>query len=504
MRLRVGLLLAACLLLGAGLLILDERGAGPADIATAVESGDTLESAPAAPGDTEQPPPVSAPAAPAPPPAGPPPQPDPNRPLPERLAALVNDPALQGGTVGVSVTTADGTPVFAHRADAQLLPASTEKLLVAAGALATLGPDFRYETHLRATALPAPGGVVDGDLVLVGGGDPALATPTYAGLRPDRPRTPLEALADRVVAGGITRITGGVIGDPRVFPHEPEAPGWLPRYLEEGDTSRSSGLTAEGGRRLFHEGGRLRSEPAADPSANAAAALHGLLTDRGVVIDGSAGSTLAPPPAPVHVGSVASPPMLELLRTVLQRSDNHLADAVFRTIGLASGDASWAGAAAATQEALSALDLDFAGTTLADGSGLSRAGRLSPALLTDLDVAMTNSRYGAEWQGLMAVAGESGTLQRRLVGSVAERRLRGKTGSLEDVVALSGVVVGPAGPRYHLAVVGNDLDRGGKAAVRQLQDQVVLALAEDLYGCTWEPAAPDAPPDTQWQLACAA
>lgn len=494
MRLHVGLLLAACLLLGAGLLHIRMQEPPSADLTAT---------------DTRASPPDAAPDPVLPPPGERAPKPDYNPPLPERLAALVAHAGRQDGTVGVSVTAADGRPVFEHHANTELLPASTQKLAVAAAALATLGPDFRYETALHATAAPEPGGVLHGDLVLVGSGDPALGTPRFGQVRPDRPRTPLEALADRVLDGGITRITGSVLGDARVFPHEPEAPGWLPRYLEDGDTTRSSGLTAEGGRRLFHENGRLRSEPAADPTANAAASLHSLLTDRGVLIDGSAGSTPTPPAAPVQVGTVTSPPLLDLLRYTVQRSDNHLADAIFRTVGAAAGDPSWAGAATATQRALSALGVDLTGAALADGSGLSRGDRLSPAFLTALDTRMTASGYGSQWQSLMAVAGESGTLKRRLLGSVAEGRLRGKTGSLEDVVSLSGVVVGPDAPRYHFAVVGNDLDQAGKDAVRRLQDLLVLALAEELYGCRWTPKQPLAagatsPPDVELRLDCAA
>lgn len=510
MRLQVLLLLAALLLTGAGLLLAVQLEPSQAEIAA--------DGPPTHPPAPERPPSQRGGTAPgADPAAGPPPAAAPDEagaigtraPVPDRLAGLVADPALVDSAVGVSVRQPDGTPVFEHRAEAPLLPASTQKLVVAAAAMAALGPDFRYETSLHATSAPEPGGVLHGDLVLVGSGDPALGTPLYGQTRPDRPRTPLEALADRVVAGGITHITGGVLGDPRVFPHEPEAPGWLPRYLEEGDTARSSGLTAEGGRRLFHEGGRLRSEPAADPTANAAASLHGLLTDRGVAIDGSAASSAAPPPAPVVVGSVTSPPLLDLLRFTVQHSDNHLADAIFRTVGAVSGDASWGGSAAATQRALSTLDLDFGGAALADGSGLSRHGRLAPAFLTALDAQMTGSPLGPQWQSLMSVAGESGTLSRRLRGSVAEHRLRGKTGSLRDVVSLSGVVVGPDTPRYHFAVVANSLDPGGKDAVRRLADLLVLVLAEDLYDCRWHTtpppgaqAEPAAAPETE--LVCAA
>lgn len=497
MRLRISLLMMAVLLLAGGVVAV---AAEEATTTPAAASGDPEPAADPAVGGSAEPP-ADTPPEPAHPPA--------REDLPERLAALVADPGMQARTVGVSVTAADGAPVFGHGADALLVPASTQKLVVAAGALASLGADFRYETVLAGTASPDPDGVLHGDLVLVGSGDPALGTPTYGGVVPERPRTPMESLVDQVVAAGVTRVTGSVLGDPRVFPHQPQASGWLPRYLAKGNTALSSGLTAEGGRRLFHEGGRLRSEPSADPASTAAVSLHKLLSARGVVIDRSAGSTTAPPDAPVRLASVTSPPLRDLLRYTVQRSDNHLADAIFRTVGLAAGDATWEGSAAAVRQSLDVLGLDWTGIVLADGSGLSRSDRLSPSFLTQLDAAMARSTAARHWRPLMAVAGESGTLRRRLVGSVAERRLIGKTGSLKDVGSLSGTVVGPDGARYHFAVVGNDLDAAGKQAVRRLQDRVVLALAEELYDCKLEPveAVPEGapvPPDAALELACAA
>lgn len=480
-----GLVLATLVLAG-GVLALTTAPAGqPSGPAAASPVGDG--SGPG-PGATSSPQPAAPAEAPG---------PAPRAPVPDRLAALVAADDLRARTFGVSVTTADGTEVFGHSGDAGLLPASSQKLLVAAAALVTLGPEFRYETELRG-APPDAEGVVRGDVVLVGSGDPTLGTPLYHGLVPERPRAPLEALADQVVASGVRRVTGGVVGDPRVFPQEPVAPGWTARYLERGHTVRSSGLTADGGRWLFAERGRMRSEPSVDPASTAAASLHTLLVERGVDVAGSAASTTAPSAAPARLASVHSPPLRELLRSTVQRSDNQIADAIFRTIGLAHGDASWAGSARATRQALAGIGLDVSSVSIVDGSGLSRDNRLSPSFLTALDVTMSRSSHGVLWRALMAVAGERGTLQRRLVGTVADGRLLGKTGSLVDVGSLSGRVEGPAGSRYHFAVIGNELDAAGQAALRRLEDLLVLVLAEDLHDCSWE-----ATPAGERELRCA-
>jgi D-alanyl-D-alanine carboxypeptidase/D-alanyl-D-alanine-endopeptidase (penicillin-binding protein 4) len=418
----------------------------------------------------------------------------------QRLAARVTVTTVNAGaTIGVAVLDADGDPVYGFDEDAAMLPASTQKLFVAAAALNRLGPEFRFRTEVAGTG-PIVDGVLQGDLVLLGSIDPVLATPSFAQhVNPQRPRTPLEALADQVAAAGVTHIAGGVLGDPSVLPHQPEAPGWLPRYLTSGNTTRSSGLTVDAGRRLFVERGRWQSAPSADPAAEAAASLASLLAERDVTLGGGVGATPGSPADAQVLGTVQSPPLHDLLRHMVQRSDNHLADALFRAVGRADGDGSWASAAKGTRAALAPLGLDLSAGVLADGSGLSRDDRSTARTLVELDQRMTRSQHGPLWRSLMAVSGESGTLRRRLVGTVAERRVLGKTGSLTGVRTLSGTVEGPEGARYHFAVLGNGLDPSGDEALRALQDDIVLALTEDLYDCVrvLVPVPPDELADPQ-------
>lgn len=492
LRVRVALVLTAMLMGVAGVLQLPQPV--PADTATAFS--------PAAEQSLELSGPEPVPLAPVTPSPPPPPTPAPPAaaevPLAERLAGLVADPELAGAGLGVRVEDASGNILFDHHGAQPLLPASTQKLVVAAAALAGLGPDHRYVTTVRSSAAPDADGTVHGDLALVGSGDPALATPTYANeVWPERPHTSLSSLADAVVAAGVRRVTGGVLGDPSVFPDEPVAAGWLPRYFEELDATLVSGLTVDAGRRLFVRNGRLDAEPSPDPASEAAAALYTLLQARGVVIEGGVGAVRGAATG-VEIAAVTSPPMGELVRHLVQRSDNHMAEAVFRTVGLVvAGDASWAGAAHATRQVLEPVGLDWSGTVLADGSGLSREDRLSPALLVALDRAMAASRLGGIWDASMAVAGESGTLRRRLLGTFADRHLRGKTGSLEDVRALSGSVTSPSGDRLYFAVLVNDLARNQRNAARRLQDGLALALAESARGCGQHRL-----PDASMQLVC--
>lgn len=481
MRARVILLVVSVLLLGAGLLEASARTSSPARPPAVADL------APAAPPAATAPPPAPGPATtdPAPPPSPAttaPPATPPS--LAQRVAALVADPRLAGIPVAVSVRTAEGASVLDHGGAARLLPASTAKLATAAAALGALGPDFRYTTRVAAAGGPAPDGTVQGDLVLVGSGDPTLSTATFRQqVDPQRPATPVEALADQIVAAGVRRVTGGVLADPTVFAHQPLADGWRERYLTELDATRVSGLTVDGGRKLFVEGGRLRATASPDPASEAAAALHTALRQRGVQVDGGVATVGTPTTAGLQLAAVQSPRLHDLLVWTVQHSDNHLADAIFRTLGVASGDPTWRGGDRAVRAALAPLGLDWSGVGLADGSGLSRNDRMPAGFLSALDAAMSRSNVAAQWRSYQAVAGETGTLRKRLRGTLAEHRLRGKTGSLQDVRALTGSVLGPDGRRYHFAVVINALPRAARDAARALQDELILALVEDLHAC---------------------
>ncbi|HEY8341057.1 MAG TPA: D-alanyl-D-alanine carboxypeptidase/D-alanyl-D-alanine-endopeptidase [Egibacteraceae bacterium] len=418
--------------------------------------------------------------------------------LRERLAELLAHPEVAtGGTVAVSVIDARGRPVFARDAERPLLPASTTKLVTAGAALLALGPDYRYTTSAVVSREPDSRGVVHGDLVVLGSGDPALGTPAF-GTRvlPQRPRTPLEALADGIAARGVRVVTGGVVGDPSVFAHQPRPAGWPDRYLTTFEGTPSSGLTVDAGRAIRDRGdGVLVAERSPDPAATTAAALRALLIERGVEVRGGHASRVHDTPPPVRLAEVRSPPLRELLRYMVQHSDNHLADGIFRTLGVAAGDPTWTGAAAAARQALQPVGLDWDEIVLADGSGLSRDDRLSAAALTTLQRYFSTA-MPQEWADLLALSGRSGTLRGRWTGTAAEAHVRGKTGTLRDVRSFVGTVSDRDGDVYHLAVLANDLDAAGTAAARRLVDLLVLVLIEDARDCTRRPPPSPTPPPT--------
>ena len=418
---------------------------------------------------------------------------------PAPLVVALTEAIEQAGDAAVGsvhVMDADGRVLFDVEGATPRIPASTSKLVTAALALTAFGPDHTFTTRAAATVSPA-GGVIAGDLVLIGGGDPTLVSRSYIELQtdPERPQTPIDGLADQIVAAGVTRIDGRVVGDAGYLAGETLANGWPPTYLEDLDATPITGLTIDQGIQFFDVDGTPQARAAPDPVLEAALALTLSLQERGVVV-GAEPVALQPTErvdATVDLGVLQSPPLSVLLTRMVQNSDNHIADTLFRAVGRhAEGNGSFDDAEAQTPVLLAGLQLDWSTTLLQDGSGLSRASSIPPALLTTLNYRMTNSSVGGLWQELMAVSGESGTLRRRLVGSIAELRLRGKTGSLGDVRALSGAVVGPDGSPLYFTVTSNGLNPDQRDNARRLQDLVVLALSAELYGCQ---AVPPPPPE---------
>lgn len=410
------------------------------------------------------------------------------------------------GSVGLAVTAGAGPMLAARRARRPMLPASTTKLVTAAAALRLLGPDHRFVTRVYATRAPEASGVVDGDLVIVGGGDPVLSTPTYRRrVNMTRPATPLRRLAVRTARGGVTRVTGRVRGDASVLADEPLAAGWRNSYLTSLDTRRVSGLTVDAGLRLFRRSGQLHGAAAADPARRAAHEFDRLLDRRGVGVAGRPAVGRLPPDA-VEVARISSPPLSELLAHTLRFSDNHLADGIFRMLGASTGDPTWRGSAATARAALADLDVSWRGLRLADGSGLSRRNRLSAEALVSVLAVMADGPLRRPWLRLLPVAGRTGTMAGRLTGTQAVGRVHAKTGTLRDVRALAATVPGRGGHDHHLAVLANDLPTyADTTAARRLADVVAIAVVVADHGCRGPVRAPrDAGRRPPEQLICGA
>ncbi|GAC1592895.1 MAG: D-alanyl-D-alanine carboxypeptidase/D-alanyl-D-alanine-endopeptidase [Acidimicrobiales bacterium] len=355
--------------------------------------------------------------------------------LARKLDPLVSESSAGQACLQVQV---GGVPVYAHEAGTPLLAASNIKLLTAYVAASRLGPDAKLTTAAVAAKAPV-GGLVDGPLFLVGGGDPLLATADYRQTQTEwtlaaEPVTKLEDLADRIRGAGVTRITGGVLGDDSRFDGQRTVPTWKSTYVSSGEVGPVGALEINGG---FTVSGR-RKVPNLTPAASAAQALATLLQARGVTVEGGV-STGTAPAAAVAVASVDSLPLRDVIGIMLRESDNLAAEMLVKELGHRfAGAGTWAAGLGVVRDTLASAAIPVDGLAIVDGSGLDRSDRATCATLAALDVA-GGPAGGTVIAGLPR-AGNCGTLVKRFVGQAAAGRVRAKTGSLTGVAALTGYV----------------------------------------------------------------
>lgn len=406
-------------------------------------------------------------------------------PLAERVAAAASDAAF-AERIGLvtddidersclRIVDDDGV-VLELGASGGLIPASNQKLFVAAAALEVLGPDRRFRTELQS---PRPfGGTVAGDVYLVGGGDPVLRTDGI----PDPLRYPafnttsLDLLADQLLTLGITTIDGDIIGDGGRYDDEFRAPSWGDD-ITNFDAGPYDAL-------LVNDGLVENGNYGLDPSRSAARAFADLLTARGITISGSAANAQRPAEAELTtLAFIESEPLTEILVEMLHTSDNNTAEMLVKEIGfVATGVGTRQAGLDTIRATLAGWDVPLGGVEFHDGSGLSRSNRTSCVALTSL---LSDAPVADELRSLLPVAGRDGTLSPQLLGTEAEGRLRAKTGTLTDVKALTGTQPGADRREVDFSLVLNGPDVNAPAVYDPIWKRLVALI--DQYPIVVEP-----------------
>lgn len=363
--------------------------------------------------------------------------------------------------------TIDGVEVGSRNPTVPVIPASVQKVMVAAAALEILGPEFRYTTTVAAETDLDAGGVVRGDLFLIGGGDPLLSGDWYPTSNLERfpvfDHTSLDTLADRVAAAGVTRIEGDVVGDGSRYDDELFAPGW---------GAGVAGLEAGPYTALLANDSRVLGDEfrAADPREAAARELLRLLSDRGIAVTGGAVAGVAPAD-PSTIASIDSVPLTRVVAEMLTNSDNNTAELMVKELGVATVGAGTRPAGLdAMRSVFERWGVDLGGVALADGSGLSLDNRLTCTAVQDV---LVRSGTDGHLAAGLPVAAESGTLRASFAETPVAGRLLGKTGTLNNppfdqdppaVKALAGFlpVEGGSGIEYSLLLNGPTISDQGE------------------------------------------
>ena len=355
--------------------------------------------------------------------------------------------------------------LFSERATSLRPPASVEKLYTATAALQALGPEYRLATTVYGTGGLAPGGVWQGTLYLHGGGDPTFGSAGFIARHYGGTGSSVSALAGQLRAVGIRRVSGRVMGDESMFDGlrgEPSS-DYAPDPFLEGSLSA---LAFNRG-----EAGRERGEHA--PAAYAARQLRAALRTDGIRVSGSGGAVAGVPAGAIQLATLPSPTIAQLVGLMLPPSDNFFAETLVKDLGARLGGAGTtpAGVRVVSSTVTSLLGIH---PLIYDGSGLSEADRTSPYQVGDLLVALYPTALGALLRGRMAVAGRTGTLEKRMRKTAAAGRCVGKTGTLTGVSNLVGYCPSGNGHMLAFAIFTDGISVG---AAHTFQDHIAITLA---------------------------
>lgn len=422
------------------------------------------------------------------------------------LADAAMEPDLGSAAVGFCLLDAGGHAVFEHHGGTAFIPASTLKTVTTATALEVWGPDHRLETVLTSTE-PIRDGVIDGDLVIRGGGDPMLSLEDLEGWA--------RTLADK----GVKQITGRIVGDGNHFAGSVYDDFWNWGDIGNGYGSGVSGLNLEhnrcvvafdaaeqigqpaklvgtepfvpkvewvnevttgaagsGDQVVIHGGERtgnmfLRGSvplgektftvTAAIPNPPLYAAWHlkAALEQAGIAVAGSAEAGKVDETA-TQKGELLvrhlSPPLIEIITSIHATSDNHETECLFRLLGLAAGKAS----AQAVREHWQKRGLEFLGLRMEDGCGLARADFIRPLDLAELQHVAGYGPHGAAYRASLLTA--------------AGGAVQWKAGAMSGVRCYTGFIKTASGKEFTFALMMNHFTDG--KAVSKLRDELLAGL----------------------------
>jgi serine-type D-Ala-D-Ala carboxypeptidase/endopeptidase (penicillin-binding protein 4) len=451
---------------------------------------------------------------------------------------------VRRGRVGVKIVSLNsGKVVFENDSEKYFMPASNMKNLTVAAGFERLGPDFRFVTSVYANSAPLADGIVKGDLRIFGRGDVSIST-AFFGTSSTDPETyyrGIDRLADKIVAAGVKRIEGSIVGDETYFKGFPIPLGWewddlqwyygaeisaLPINDNAVDLSVRPGaaggpcvvtisppnllfqvintcvtVASSTGRSLgvhkrIHQNileisgtmslgavGHNSAITVSRPGELFVAILKQRLERRGVMVTGN--SRLLPPNftptgQQIEITRLESLPYREIASKTMKPSQNMYTETILWTLGeqfrgASNADSSMSGLAA-VRGSLRQMGIPDDAVVQYDGSGLSRHNLVTPSAVVELYRYMAKrSPNAADWRNSLTIGGIDGTLRNRFKGTAANGNIRGKTGTLNQVSALSGYVTTAAGAELVVSIIVNGVPT--ETHRTSLTDDIVVYLA---------------------------
>jgi D-alanyl-D-alanine carboxypeptidase/D-alanyl-D-alanine-endopeptidase (penicillin-binding protein 4) len=464
--------------------------------------------------------------------------------LPELRAQLdthVNQPRFNGALWGVKVVSlTTGKIIYEHHADRLMSPASNSKLYAGALALATFGGDYRFTTPVRGTAHPDADGVLHGDLIISGCGDPSWKATNFS-----------EIFAPFVTAltnAGLRQVISDLVADTTFFRGPPTGGSWCVDDLSDSEGAEVSALTlndnlaqvhvvpgakvseacslallqphtglklvnrtqtiaadgkshlamwrSPGTKTLFVFGevplggaAEMLDVPVPEPAAWFGAGLKAALAEHGISIAGKVRCVAWPQIPPwgetnlVTLAEIKSQPLREIVRAFMKPSQNLETDLVFDHTGEILRATNAPSSQTSEQSAVVALEKFLATNGVPadlhfdEGSGLSRNNLTSANATVALLTLMATNRCAQDFYDALPIAGVDGTIRRRMKNTPAFQNVHAKTGTLRWVNALSGHVTTAAGEKLVFSLMLNRYDSAPDRKRTDELDDIAVMLA---------------------------
>lgn len=461
------------------------------------------------------------------------------------IEEVIAGSALATARLGIEVISLDtGEVVYARNADDPLNPASNVKLFTSAAALSLLGPGFQFDTEFFVEG-KAPQAPVGGHLYVRGGGDPTLTSEALWRIACDLYNRGLRKVTgdivldesffdgERIGAGydqettdraymappgalslnwnsiGVHVMPARRAGQRAIVTVDPESDFIVVenKAMTRGHRSlRRLAVTStpspDGQRQVVTVSGRVPVGGAAlsvwrkvdDPGLYFGHTLKRYLKMRGVEVKGRVRRGAVPGEGVQSLLLHRSETLDLVLKRVNKNSSNVVSEQLVKALGakIFGPPGSWRTGLYAIEHFLrEEVGIEPGTYVMKNGSGLNDANRFSAHQITSLLLAMwRNFPLAPEFMSSLGIAAEDGTLQYRMEGTEAERRLRGKTGTLENVSALSGYVQTLGGERFAFSVLANDFS-GRAGRIVPALDAMGAAIAA--HGSPPEARSGDAP-----------
>lgn len=422
---------------------------------------------------------------------------------------MMADPVLKNATWGFVVYDPVTKKVISsYNETTPLVPASTTKLLTTETALSLLGENYRWMTQLEYSGEIDENGVLNGNLYIVGSGDPSLGT-NKAGAWSYR-----DIVAD-FVSGikneGIKKVNGDIVIQTALFKGNlsrlPENVVWLENnnyYLPVGTTKEinpaneklivKKSLTTAADKKFFYvspyanqmvyaekyDGDGTLTTKLPDAPAYLANSFKANLVKSGVGVIGkvSPKMTDAAPESRKKISVYQSPTLADIVYYTNQRSDNSLAEALLKTVGFQKmGDQTSETGRIVVNNHLKDIAFDLEGLNYMDGSGLSRSNKVTPISQVKYLSSLMGSKFYKTYFDSLPIGGQSGTLKSMFLAE-GNGQVFAKTGTLNKVKTLAGYLKTNSGKTLCFSLMVNNY--AGSVSQVKSKMEAILKPALDL------------------------